>query len=41
MGKFYERLVTGNLDDAYVTYKNEYIESVWWSLKSFLMQFNI
>ncbi len=24
-----------NLDDAYVTYKNEYIESVWWSLKKF------
>ncbi len=24
-----------NLDDAYITYKNEYIESVWWSLKKF------
>ena len=24
-----------NLKDAYVTYKNEYIESVWWSLKKF------
>jgi isoleucyl-tRNA synthetase len=24
-----------NLDDAYITYKNEYIESVWWSLKRF------
>lgn len=24
-----------NLDDAYITYKNEYIESVWWSLKQF------
>ena len=23
-----------DLDDAYVTYKNEYIESVWWLLKS-------
>lgn len=24
-----------NLDNAYVTYTNEYIESVWWSLKKF------
>jgi isoleucyl-tRNA synthetase len=24
-----------NLKDAYITYKNEYIESVWWSLKKF------
>jgi len=24
-----------NLKEAYVTYKNEYIESVWWSLKKF------
>lgn len=24
-----------NLTDAYITYKNEYIESVWWSLKKF------
>ncbi|HRF65845.1 MAG TPA: isoleucine--tRNA ligase [Ignavibacteria bacterium] len=24
-----------NLEDAYITYKNEYIESVWWSLKKF------
>jgi isoleucyl-tRNA synthetase len=24
-----------NLDDAYVTYTNDYIESVWWILKSF------
>lgn len=24
-----------NLDDAYVTYTNEYIESVWWALKKF------
>lgn len=24
-----------NLDDAYVTYTNEYIESVWWILKTF------
>lgn len=24
-----------NLDEAYITYKNEYIESVWWSLKKF------
>jgi len=24
-----------DLDDAYVTFKNEYIESVWWILKSF------
>jgi isoleucyl-tRNA synthetase len=24
-----------NLDDAYITYKNEYIESVWWALKKF------
>lgn len=24
-----------NLDDAYITFKNEYIESVWWSLKRF------
>jgi isoleucyl-tRNA synthetase len=24
-----------NLKDAYVTYRNEYIESVWWSLKKF------
>jgi isoleucyl-tRNA synthetase len=23
-----------DLDDAYITYKNEYIESVWWLLKS-------
>ncbi len=23
-----------NLDDAYVTFKNDYIESVWWSLKT-------
>ncbi|HJY63093.1 MAG TPA: isoleucine--tRNA ligase, partial [Ignavibacteria bacterium] len=24
-----------HLEDAYITYKNEYIESVWWSLKKF------
>ena len=24
-----------NLDDAYITYTNEYIESVWWALKKF------
>jgi isoleucyl-tRNA synthetase len=24
-----------NLEDAYITYTNEYIESVWWSLKKF------
>ncbi|MCX7878301.1 MAG: class I tRNA ligase family protein, partial [Ignavibacteria bacterium] len=24
-----------NLKDAYITYRNEYIESVWWSLKKF------
>ncbi len=24
-----------NLKDAYITYKNEYIESVWWALKKF------
>ncbi|MFI5144141.1 MAG: isoleucine--tRNA ligase [Ignavibacteria bacterium] len=24
-----------NLDEAYITYKNDYIESVWWSLKKF------
>lgn len=24
-----------NMDDAYITYKNEYIESVWWSLRKF------
>jgi isoleucyl-tRNA synthetase len=24
-----------NLDDAYVTYHNDYIESVWWALKQF------
>ena len=24
-----------NLKDAYITYKNEYIESVWWALKRF------
>lgn len=24
-----------DLDDAYITYKNEYIESVWWILKNF------
>jgi len=24
-----------NLKDAYITYKNDYIESVWWSLKKF------
>lgn len=24
-----------NFKDAYITYKNEYIESVWWSLKKF------
>lgn len=24
-----------NLDDAYITYTNEYIESVWWALKNF------
>ena len=23
-----------NLEDAYVTLKNEYIESVWWALKT-------
>jgi isoleucyl-tRNA synthetase len=23
-----------DLDDAYITYKNEYIESVWWLLKN-------
>ena len=34
--KFTERIAFWvNMDDAYVTFANEYIESVWWILKQF------